>query len=91
MIKRVKKWCERATRNVEEQEQDKPKKQKKVAKDKMVAQSDDFVNIIEQMQHKATTKSEKKPFKLPNNSITKLFTKVDKKKLKLIYDTEGYK
>ncbi|KAJ8632736.1 hypothetical protein MRB53_026072 [Persea americana] len=57
----------------------------------MVAQSDDFVNIIEQMQHKATTKSEKKPFKLPNNSITKLFTKVDKKKLKLIYDTEGYK
>ncbi|KAJ8649373.1 hypothetical protein MRB53_002396 [Persea americana] len=85
MIKREKKRRERATRNVEEQEQDKPKKQKKEAKDKMVAQSDNFADITEQMQHKAATKPEKKkPFKLLNNSITKLLTEADKKKLKLI-------
>ena len=92
MIKRVKKRRERATRNVAEPERDKPKKQKKVAKDKIVSQSDDFVNINEQMQHKATTKSDKKkPFKLLKNSITKPLNEADKKMLKLIYDTDGYK
>ncbi|KAJ8627704.1 hypothetical protein MRB53_021011 [Persea americana] len=92
MMKRVKKRRERATRNVVEPKRDEPKKQKKVAKDKTVSQSDDFVNINEQMQHKATTKSDKKkPFKLLKNSITKPLNEADKKMLKLIYDTDGYK
>ncbi|KAJ8627703.1 hypothetical protein MRB53_021010 [Persea americana] len=92
MIKRVKKRRERATRNVAEPERDKPKKQEKVAKDKIVSQSNDFVDINEKMERKATTKSDKKkPFKLVKNSITKLLNEAEKKMLKLIYDTDGYK
>ena len=80
MIKRIKKRCETTTRNVPEPEENKPKKQKKVAKDKMVAQSDNFVDIDKQMHHKATTKSDKKkPFKLPKNSITKLLKEVTRR------------
>ena len=61
-----------------------------VAKEKMIAQSEDITDINEQMEQKTTSKSEKKkPFKLLNNSITKLLNEADMNKLKLIYNTEG--